>query len=47
MMQMGGMSGGMMGGMSGGMMWGMGLQWLIVIIFLALGIAACVKYLRS
>jgi len=30
-----------------GMMWGMGLVWLLVIIFLVLGIAAFVKYLRS
>ena len=29
------------------MMWGMGLIWLLVIIFLLLGIAAFVKYLRS
>ena len=30
-----------------GMMWGMGLIWLLVVIFLLLGIAACIKYLRS
>ena len=30
-----------------GMMWGMGLVWLLLIIFLVLGIAAFVKYLRS
>ncbi len=30
-----------------GMMWGMGLIWLLVIIFLVLGIAAFIKYLRS
>jgi hypothetical protein len=30
-----------------GMMWGMGLVWLLVIIFLLLGIAALIKYLRS
>ncbi len=30
-----------------GMMWGMGLVWLLLIIFLLLGIAACIKYLRS
>ena len=29
------------------MMWGMGLTWLLVIIFLVLGIAAFIKYLRS
>jgi hypothetical protein len=29
------------------MMWGMGLIWLLVIIFLMLGIAAFIKYLRS
>jgi len=30
-----------------GMMWGMGLVWLLVVIILLLGIAACIKYLRS
>jgi len=30
-----------------GMMWGMGLAWLLVVIFLVLGIAAFIKYLRS
>jgi len=30
-----------------GMMWGMGLVWLLLIVFLLLGIAACIKYLRS
>ena len=30
-----------------GMMWGMGLICLLVVIFLLLGIAACIKYLRS
>ena len=30
-----------------GMMWGMGLVWLLLIIFLVVGIAAFVKYLRS
>jgi hypothetical protein len=30
-----------------GMMLGMGLVWLLVIVFLALGIAAAIKYLRS
>jgi hypothetical protein len=34
-------------GMSGGMMWGMGLIWLLVVVFLLLGIAAAIKYLRS
>lgn len=37
-------------GMTGGgsmMMLGMGLIWLLVIVALALGIAALVKYLRS
>jgi hypothetical protein len=29
----------------GGMMWGMGLLWLLVIVVLALGVAALVKYL--
>ena len=29
----------------GGMMWGMGLVWLLVILLLALGAAALVKYL--
>jgi hypothetical protein len=29
------------------MMWGMGLVWLLVIIFLVLGIAAFIKSLRS
>jgi hypothetical protein len=33
--------------MSTGTMWGMGLICLIVIAFLVLGIAACIKYLRS
>jgi hypothetical protein len=31
--------------MGGGMMWVMGLVWLLVILFLVLGIAALVKYL--
>jgi len=30
-----------------GMMWGTGLVWLLLIILLVLGIAACIKYLRS
>lgn len=35
-------------GMSGGpMMWGMGLLWLLVLVFLVVGIAAFIKYLRS
>ena len=29
------------------MMFGMGLIWLLVIVFLLLGIAAFIKYLRS
>jgi hypothetical protein len=33
--------------MSGGMMMGMGFIWLLVVIFLLLGIAAAIKYLRS
>lgn len=32
--------------MGGGMM-GMGLIWLLTIVFLGLGIAALIKYLRS
>jgi hypothetical protein len=35
------------GGMMGGMMWGMGVAWLLVIVLLALGIAALLKYLFS
>lgn len=30
-----------------GMMLGMGLVWFLVIVFLGLAIAACIKYLRS
>ena len=30
-----------------GMTWGMGLVWLLLVILLVLGIAACIKYLRS
>ena len=37
---------GMMDGMAG-MMWGMGLVWLLVIVLLALGIAALLRYLLS
>jgi hypothetical protein len=33
--------------MSSGMMVGMGVVWLLVIVFLILGIAAAIKYLRS
>jgi hypothetical protein len=33
--------------MSTGMMLGMGLLWLLLIVFLVLGIAASIKYLRS
>src|SRR5262245_27197168 len=36
-----------LGDMPMAMMWGMGLIWLLVIIFLLLGIAAFIKYLRS
>jgi hypothetical protein len=32
---------------TGGMMWGAGLLWLLVVVVLALGAAALVKYLRS
>ncbi|WP_257791439.1 hypothetical protein [Phyllobacterium zundukense] len=35
----------MMEGMSGTMMFGMGLVWLLVVVVLALGAAALVKYL--
>ncbi len=36
----------MMDGMMGdGMMWAMGIVWLLVILFLVLGIGALVKYL--
>jgi len=31
--------------MSGGIMWGMGLIWLLVLVFLVLGIATFIKYL--
>jgi hypothetical protein len=37
----------MMTNMPTGMMLGMGLVWVLVIIFLILGIAAFIKYLRS
>ena len=36
-----------MSSMPMGMMWGMGLVWLLVVVFLVLGIAAAIKYLRS
>ncbi len=37
---------GMMDGMTGGgMMWGMGILWLLILVVLALGAAALVKYL--
>ena len=29
----------------GGMMWGMGILWLLILVVLALGAAALVKYL--
>ena len=32
---------------TGGMMWGAVLLWLLVVVVLALGAAALVKYLRS
>jgi hypothetical protein len=31
--------------MGGGMMWGMGLFWLLLTVFVLLGIAALAKYL--
>jgi hypothetical protein len=33
------------GMMHGSMMWGMGIGWILVLVFLALGIAAFIKYL--
>lgn len=33
--------------LGGPMMWGMGLLWLLVLVFLVVGIAALIKYLRS
>jgi hypothetical protein len=36
-----------MGDMPVGMMIGMGLVWLVVLVFLLVGIAAGIKYLRS
>ena len=33
------------GMMGGGIMWAMGIVWLLVILFLVLGIGALVKYL--
>jgi hypothetical protein len=36
-----------MTGMSIGMLVGMGAIWLLILTFLALGIAAFIKYLRS
>jgi hypothetical protein len=36
-----------MGDMPFGMMIGMGLVWLLVLVFLLVGIAAGIKYLRS
>jgi tellurite resistance protein TehA-like permease len=35
---------GMMGGGMGAMMWGMGLLWLLLAIFLVLGMTALLKY---
>jgi len=34
-------------GMPMGMMLGMGFIWLLIVVFLILGIAASIKYLRS
>jgi hypothetical protein len=34
-------------GMMGGGMWGMSLIWLLVLLILALGAAALIKYLRG
>ena len=36
-----------MSGMSSGMMVGMGVIWLLLLVFVILGIAAFIKYLRS
>lgn len=36
-----------MGTMPTGMMFGVGFIWLLLIVFLVLGIAAAIKYLRS
>jgi hypothetical protein len=36
-----------MSGMSTAMMLGMGVIWLLILMFLVLGIAASIKYLRS
>jgi hypothetical protein len=33
-------------GSNGTMMWGAGLVWLLILVVLALGIAALIKYLR-
>ena len=38
---------GMMNNMGGPMMVAMGVQWLLVVVLAALGIAAVVKYLRT
>lgn len=37
----------MMNQMGGMMMLGMGLVWILILVFLGLGIAALLKYLRS
>jgi len=37
----------MMANMSGGMMVWMWLVWLLIVVFLVLGIVAMIKYLRS
>jgi hypothetical protein len=34
-------------GLNGTMMWGAGVVWLLVLVVLALGIAALIKYLRA
>ena len=35
------------GVLGGPMMWSMGLLWILVVVFLVVGIAAFIKYLRS
>lgn len=41
------MQGGMMTGEMHAMMWGAGVLWILVLLVLALGIAALLKYLFS
>ncbi|WP_268890747.1 hypothetical protein [Mesorhizobium xinjiangense] len=36
--------GGMMDGMSGLAMWGMSFLWMLVVVFLVLGVVALIKY---